>query len=278
VWPWLATIAINVCTDMERRDSRIAFMAEPPDGAATTDVAADVDGRTRRGIVRAALASLPLPYRRSVFLHHYAGLSYDEIAEHEGTTAGAVRSRLLRARRLLRVRIEEAATARGDWPLPTAAPWLRERVAGVRLVISQVDAAVGQNVGSAAQYAAALLFAIGVGGVGGVADAAGTHAAPTAIAAEAGTHLIGTGTKADVLARAVPAEAGRVSNGAAPSMPPVPRVKPELLKQTLTSPVPVKEGDDQRLLVVGWGCEGATEPGPVTKKLCETFPNGITPP
>ncbi|MEY2566362.1 MAG: hypothetical protein QOE35_891 [Actinomycetota bacterium] len=278
VWPWLATIAINVCTDMERRDSRVAFMAQPPERATVMDTVAEADGRGRSRLVLDALRTLPVPYRRAVFLHHYAGLTYDEIADHEGTSSGAVRSRLLRARRLLRVRIQEIATSRGEWPLPATAPvaWLRDRAADARLAAGRVDAAIGQHVGTAAQYAAALLFAVGVGfgGSGAGADAPAPHAAPVALATRAGAVQVSVVSPA--LTRAVPAEAGPVQP--VPPAPPVPAVRPWFLKpQGVQSPVPVREGADQSLVIVGWSCSGTNDPGPVTKKLCDTFPNGITP-
>jgi RNA polymerase sigma-70 factor (ECF subfamily) len=279
VWPWLATIAVNVCTDMERSDSRVAFVAQPPERPTLLDTAAEADGRGRRRLVLDALRTLPVPYRRAVFLHHYAGLTYDEIADHEGTSSGAIRSRLLRARRLLRVRIQELATARGEWPLPAVAPvtWLRDRAAGARIVASRSDAAIGQQAGTAAQYVAALLFAVGVT-IGSSGHSVPQAPAPTAIAARAGAHDVRVSLASAALTHAVPADAGRVSAGA-PAVPPVPPVHPDFIKdQSIPSPVSVN-GSNTPLVIFGWSCPGPgrNEPGPVTKKLCETFPNGITP-
>jgi hypothetical protein len=256
-------------------------MAEPPSGPAAADPSAEVDGRSRRRMVREALSGLPIGYRRAVFLHHFAGMTYDEIAAHEGTSTAAVRTRLMRARRLLRVRIEELATARGEWPLPAAAPvaWMRDRVAGARVVADRVDGALGQHIGTAAQYAAALLFAVGIGiGGGDVADAdlSGPRAAPAVKAAGADAARVAVGSPA--LTHAVPNEAQRVADGI-PPVPPVVRnytyvVTPKKVNASQT----VVGQQIPAYAEFAFQCTGGTnEPGPVTKLVCATFPNGVTP-
>jgi hypothetical protein len=231
-------------------------------------------------LVLDALRTLPVPYRRAVFLHHYAGLTYDEIADHEGTSSGAVRSRLLRARRLLRVRIQEIASARGEWPLPATAPvtWLRDRTADARLAAGRVDAAVGQHVGTAAQYAAALLFAVGVGfgGIGAGADAPAPHAVPATLAARTGAVQLSASNSG--LAASVSPDAGPVAPPAAVLTEParkytyvIPPKKVDVSPTVNGQRVPVYTG-------VAFQCTGGkNEPGPVTKLVCKTFPNGITP-
>ncbi|MDQ1373071.1 MAG: hypothetical protein QOJ09_409 [Actinomycetota bacterium] len=275
VWPWLATIAINVCTDMDRRDHRVAFMAQPPDVMRAPDAAAVADGHSRRELVRDSLRSLPVSYRRSVFLHYFAGRSYDEIAEDEGTSVAAVRSRLLRARRLLRTRIEQTATARGEWPLPVA--WLRGQATRARLTIGRIDATLGRSVESAAPYAAALLFALGLGTTGAAgADAPNGPTSQASFVAGRTTSSVPLGQGG--IAAVPPVGRARVSH-APPPPPPIPSVHAPLLEeQRLHSPVRVIPGDDQTLLYFGWSCTGENQPGPVTKKLCETFPEGFAMP
>lgn len=51
--------------------------------------------------VTSAVASLPLPQRTAVVLHHFEGLSYDEVAEVTRSSVASVRSHLFRARRKL---------------------------------------------------------------------------------------------------------------------------------------------------------------------------------
>ena len=279
VWPWLATIAANVCTDMERRDGRIDFVAEPPEQVGVSDPVVEAGLRTRRHLVADALKSLPLPHRRFLFLHHFGGLTYEEIAEAEGTTAGAVRSRLMRARRLLRTRIEELATARGDWPLP-AAGWLRNRTGRLRMAIGRVDATLGDHLGTAGQYAAALLFAVavGTGGVGG--GPAGDTDGP---GLGSGVQTGGPGAAASrSLARTTAAVVrGGAREVADARIPPPPSVRPiRYLVEPIRAPERVvgidnPVGGDQ---IFSWKCGSATrEPGTVGKLVCEMFPNGFTP-
>jgi RNA polymerase sigma-70 factor, ECF subfamily len=54
-----------------------------------------------------ALAALPFAQRAVVVLHHFEGLSYDEVAEVTRSTVPAVRSHLFRARRTLGMKLEE---------------------------------------------------------------------------------------------------------------------------------------------------------------------------
>jgi RNA polymerase sigma-70 factor (ECF subfamily) len=55
----------------------------------------------RRARVQRALLALPLESRQVVVLRHFAGLSYDEIAEAVGIPAKTVKSRLYSARQRL---------------------------------------------------------------------------------------------------------------------------------------------------------------------------------
>jgi RNA polymerase sigma-70 factor (ECF subfamily) len=55
----------------------------------------------RRARVQRALVALPIESRQVVVLRHFAGLSYDEIAEAVGIPAKTVKSRLYSARQRL---------------------------------------------------------------------------------------------------------------------------------------------------------------------------------
>lgn len=57
--------------------------------------------------VRAALDSLPFDHRTALVLREIDGLSYDEIAFSLGVAVGTVKSRLARARSLLRTRLRD---------------------------------------------------------------------------------------------------------------------------------------------------------------------------
>jgi RNA polymerase sigma-70 factor (ECF subfamily) len=56
--------------------------------------------------VRAAVLELPDEFRESLVLREFHGFTYQEIADLQGIPVGTVRSRLARARDLLRVRLK----------------------------------------------------------------------------------------------------------------------------------------------------------------------------
>lgn len=136
-WPWLATIASNVCRDLGRRTSRAAAYVATIDldEEYSPDAYEDAARRVRCDLVQEALASVPPRYRTPLYLRDIEGWSVAEIARVRGRTVPSVRSSLTRARKLLATRVEELARARHQWPLPAIAPIagrLRTRVARVK--------------------------------------------------------------------------------------------------------------------------------------------------
>jgi RNA polymerase sigma factor (sigma-70 family) len=101
VYPWLRTIATNVCIDILRRRSRSVPVAEL-DGAPVveeidlTAVAVHVSAMTE------ALARLSDRHRSVLQLREYEGWTYERIADHEHLDLSAVKSLLWRARQSLR--------------------------------------------------------------------------------------------------------------------------------------------------------------------------------
>ena len=93
---WLYRVAVNECLDV-RRGLR---------GWLGLDAAAETRSRHRQdtalegveleGHVRVALAALPPKLRIAVLLRHFEGLSYEQMAEALGCSAGTVASRLHR--------------------------------------------------------------------------------------------------------------------------------------------------------------------------------------
>lgn len=63
--------------------------------------------------LKGALLSLPFDQRTTIVLREIDGLSYEEIAEAQGVAVGTVKSRLARARELLRAELREPPLA-GD--------------------------------------------------------------------------------------------------------------------------------------------------------------------
>jgi RNA polymerase sigma-70 factor (ECF subfamily) len=111
---WLFTILHNVFIDRCRRSRREAVVAavdelelaardpEPPPGWASLGLED----------VRAALAQLDEEFRVIYQLHAIDGLSYDEISQRLGLPKNTVGTRLIRARRKLKVILER--TAKGE--------------------------------------------------------------------------------------------------------------------------------------------------------------------
>lgn len=123
VWPWLATIASRVCTDTLRR--RLRNLDHELQPVIARDLDEHVATRIRAAIVGDALQTLPPRYRVPLYLRHFVGNTYDEIARLQGRSVASVRSVLMRGRRHLGHRIEEVARSERQWPLPTTLPVLR---------------------------------------------------------------------------------------------------------------------------------------------------------
>lgn len=116
-WPWLATIARNLCTDELRRRTETPFGAageviEALDRATASDDDLDQvlvlqERSALRGRVRAALGRLDPRDRQILLARDVEGLPYDKIAASDGATVDAVRNVAWRARRSVRAALEE---------------------------------------------------------------------------------------------------------------------------------------------------------------------------
>lgn len=113
--PWLLGIATNLVRRHWRAERRqLAAYARAVAGEAasaareTTSAAPPLDGA-----LAAALATLAHEDRDALLLFVWADLSYQEIAEALAVPIGTVRSRISRARRLMRERVEPQ-TGRGS--------------------------------------------------------------------------------------------------------------------------------------------------------------------
>jgi len=96
---WIYRIAINECLNAKRA----ARPTEPiPETlAAGADPFELFEEAERRRRVQAAIMTLPPEYRAVIVLRHFAGLSYDEIADAVGVASSVVKSRLYTARQRL---------------------------------------------------------------------------------------------------------------------------------------------------------------------------------
>ena len=105
--PWLYGIATNVLREQSRREGRqmraYARAVQPlEESAAYEDVDGRLDAELLAPAVAAGLASLEPQDREALLLFALTELGYDGIAIATGVPIGTVRSRLNRARRLVR--------------------------------------------------------------------------------------------------------------------------------------------------------------------------------
>ena len=150
LWPWLATIAGNVCRDMQRRQVTAAAHVTYVDGA-VDDLDELAAARARRAILADALQSMPERYRSHVYLRDLEGWSYEAIASYDGSSVASVRSTLHRARSVLRKRVRDTAERRHEWPMPALVPLvfsrLRARIARARTTAAPVAESFGRASG-----------------------------------------------------------------------------------------------------------------------------------
>ena len=96
---WLLRVASNCVSDLFRLPWR---KREEPLGEETAVTEAPGEGS-----VTEAVLSLPVRYRIPVHLYYYEGYSVAEIAGITGSSEGTVKSRLFRARNLLRDKLHK---------------------------------------------------------------------------------------------------------------------------------------------------------------------------
>lgn len=84
-------------------DDGEAIEIDPPDGSPLQDEAL-IEQERRRAVAR-AITSLPEKYRAAIVLRDVEGLSYDRIAEVLKLSEGTVKSRINRARNLLKEKL-----------------------------------------------------------------------------------------------------------------------------------------------------------------------------
>jgi len=96
---WLIKVAQNRCRDMRR------FQVRHPK-VSLDEVTASFEN-PEYGHVLAELVSLPLPVKAAVHLYYIEGYKTTEVSEILGISVNAVKKRLQRGRKLLRLRLEE---------------------------------------------------------------------------------------------------------------------------------------------------------------------------
>jgi len=127
-YTWLYRIAVNLTKNrfekQERTEARHAYSLDAPVQVEEDEVAREVQdwhlapervaqNRQLREFLLSEVARLRYEYREVVVLRDLAGLRYREMAEVLGCSVEAIKSRLFRARTVLRERLEEFL---GDMP------------------------------------------------------------------------------------------------------------------------------------------------------------------
>ncbi len=110
---WLFTVGRNRCLSVLRERRGRTPLEEAPDEAIA--ISAADDGREAAEdvrLIRGALVRLRIEYREVLVLREYQNLSYREIAEITGSTEGAVKSKLFKARRALHDSLKPEFTRR----------------------------------------------------------------------------------------------------------------------------------------------------------------------
>jgi RNA polymerase sigma-70 factor (ECF subfamily) len=104
---WIYRLVVNACLDHKRRSWRVAPLADELIAVlrAPGDCLDSLLHSEMRGRVRAEVEKLAPDMRMTVVLRYTEGLSYEEIAEVMGCSAGTVASRLNRAHKALERRL-----------------------------------------------------------------------------------------------------------------------------------------------------------------------------
>jgi len=120
---WIYRITVNHVKDHLRKSSRrkTVSLDQVGEGPAAVSDGAETRVREReeehrRGEVFRVLETLPPKYRTILTLRDVEGLSYDEVAHILGVAPGTVDSRLFRARKMLRNRMEPRLREEGGTP------------------------------------------------------------------------------------------------------------------------------------------------------------------
>ncbi len=96
---WLIKVAQNRCRDMRR------FQMRHPK-VSLDEISTNYENPEHSQVL-AELVALPLPVKSAVYLHYIEGYKTTEVSQMLGISVNAVKKRLQRGRKLLRLRLEE---------------------------------------------------------------------------------------------------------------------------------------------------------------------------
>jgi RNA polymerase sigma-70 factor (ECF subfamily) len=115
---WLYRLVVNSCFDHKRRTRRLMPLFDGLRSVLRAPSASALDEMVRNETsaqLKSVIAGLPPEQRMVIVLRYTQGLSYDEIAEIMGCSAGTVGSRLNRLHKLLETRLARLAGTKGNY-------------------------------------------------------------------------------------------------------------------------------------------------------------------
>ncbi|WP_216831649.1 RNA polymerase sigma factor [Alkalihalobacterium elongatum] len=104
---WLYQITLNVVRDLYRKKKRLAQKAKAYMAEAAITNSPDFVDDTNLSEVHQAIQDLNEKYKLPIILHYFHELSYQEIGDVLGVSEGAVKTRMLRGRKMLKERLEQ---------------------------------------------------------------------------------------------------------------------------------------------------------------------------
>lgn len=110
---YLHGIVVNRCRRVGKRWSRPTLPSDALEDAAGNESgpAEVTESNDTYRLLEEAVLRLPLAYREALTLREFGGLGYEEVAEVLGVPMGTVRSRLARARAMLRDELSRVGVA-----------------------------------------------------------------------------------------------------------------------------------------------------------------------
>ena len=179
--PWLARVVVNFARQRARREAAAPRRSPRDPAELPSDEELATRAELQSKLVRCVL-ELREPYRSTVLLRYYEGLPAVEIARRQGLPDATVRSRLRRALRELRQRLDHLQEGgRRAWSLAFA-PLVADRAL---VASSLLQGAIAMKAGWKAGIAVGLVLVVSVGGWGVARAVWPAHEQPVAPAREA---------------------------------------------------------------------------------------------
>src|SRR5882672_12861510 len=110
---WLGTITRNRANDYFRKAIPVEKVTEPISENQAESRRTNRAAAQEADVILAVVRALPEPYREPLILRLVEGMTGPEIAERTRLTHGSVRVNLFRGMRLLREKLDEAASSQG---------------------------------------------------------------------------------------------------------------------------------------------------------------------